>query len=102
MRSNCGFPVLLLALVGAARADAYADSAALFRNAGQSSTFFARSYAYAVFPNVTAAGFFVGGAHADGRVYVGGKVMVGSATLSQISVGLQAGGEDYSEIIFFE
>ena len=43
----------------------------------------------------------VGGAHGDGRVYEKGKY-VGDTTITQLSVGFQAGGQAYSEIIFFQ
>jgi lipid-binding SYLF domain-containing protein len=47
------------------------------------------------------AGFIIGGAGGKGRVYVNGKY-VGDTTMSQVSVGFQAGGKAYSQIIFFE
>jgi hypothetical protein len=60
---------LCAVFAGTARADNYSDTIALFRNSGQSSAFFARSYAYAVFPTIGKGGFVVGGAHGKGRVY---------------------------------
>jgi lipid-binding SYLF domain-containing protein len=88
-------------VAGPARADDYADTVTLFKNAGQSSAFFAKSYGYALFPTVGKGGLVVGGAHGSGRVYAKGK-HVGDTSMTQISVGLQAGGQAYSEIIFFE
>jgi len=55
---------LLLLTAGTARADSYSDTVKLFKNAGDSATFFPKSYGYAVFPTVGEAGFIVGGAHA--------------------------------------
>lgn len=92
---------LLAAPLGAAHAAGYADTVAIFKNAGASATFFDRSYAYALFPTVGAGAIGVGGAYGKGRVYVHG-VYSGDATLGQVSVGFQAGGKAYSEIIFFE
>jgi lipid-binding SYLF domain-containing protein len=93
---------LLLMLSGAvASADDYTDTVQLFRNAGASSSFFEHCYGYAVFPTIGAGGYVVGGAHGNGRVYVHGK-HVGDASMTQLSVGLQAGGQAYSQIIFFE
>jgi lipid-binding SYLF domain-containing protein len=43
----------------------------------------------------------VGGAYGKGRVYVHGRY-VGDTKLGQLSIGFQAGGKAYSEIIFFE
>jgi lipid-binding SYLF domain-containing protein len=87
--------------VGAARAGSYQESIAVFKNAGASGTFFSRSYAYAVFPTVGSGALGVGGAYGKGRVYVHG-VYTGNATMGQVSVGFQAGGKAYSQIIFFE
>lgn len=87
--------------IGLANADdsSYSDTLALFMNAGESAAFFKNSYAYAVFPTVGAGALGVGGAHGKGRVYVHGK-WVGNVTLTELSVGLQAGGKAYSQIIF--
>jgi lipid-binding SYLF domain-containing protein len=92
---------LMLASMGAAHAGSYTDTIAIFKNAGASATFFDRSYAYALFPTVGSGALGVGGAYGKGRVYVHG-VYSGDATLGQVSVGFQAGGKAYSEIIFFE
>jgi lipid-binding SYLF domain-containing protein len=92
---------LLIVSMGAAHAGSYSDTIAVFKNAGTSGTFFARSYAYAVFPTVGSGALGVGGAYGKGRVYVHG-VYAGDATLSQVSVGFQAGGKAYSQIVFFE
>jgi lipid-binding SYLF domain-containing protein len=95
------FAAALLLVSGAARADDYTDTIKLFKNAGESATFFKTSYGYAVFPTIGEAGFIVGGAGGKGRVYERGKY-VGDSTVAQVSVGFQAGAKAYSEIIFFE
>jgi|SRR5678815_1924867 len=64
-------------------------------------SFFSQSAGYAVFPKVGKGGFIVGGAHGDGRVYEKGK-LVGRATMTQASIGAQAGGQTFAEVIFFE
>ncbi|MEO7205718.1 MAG: YSC84-related protein, partial [Steroidobacteraceae bacterium] len=89
------------AAAGVANAGKYADTIVLFKNAGESAEFFGDSYAYAVFPNIGEGGFVVGGAFGKGQVYVHGQ-LVGNATMKQLSVGFQAGGKDYSQIIFFQ
>ena len=91
----------LVGSVGAAHADSYQDTIAVFKKAGTSGTFFSRSYAYAVFPTVGSGAIGVGGAYGKGRVYVHG-VYSGNATMGQLSLGFQAGGKAYSQIIFFE
>jgi lipid-binding SYLF domain-containing protein len=78
-----------------------ADTVSLFRHAGQSAAFFHHSYAYAVFPTVGEGAFVVGGAGGKGGVFVHGR-QVGDTSLAQVSVGFQAGGKAFSEIIFFE
>ena len=77
------------------------DAIALFRHAGESSWFFRHSYGYVVFPTVGEGAFVVGGAGGKGSVFIHGR-QVGEATLAQVSVGFQAGGQAYSEMIFFE
>lgn len=93
--------VALLAWAAAAWADAYSDTTALFRNSSQSSSFFRNSYGYAVFPTIGKGGLVVGAAHGNGRVYVHGNY-VGDTSMTQLSIGAQAGGEAYSQIIFFK
>jgi lipid-binding SYLF domain-containing protein len=73
----------------------------VFKDAGDSGKFFAKSYAYAVFPTVGKGAVVVGGAHGNGRVYEQGKY-VADSELSQVSIGFSFGGKSFSEIIFFE
>ena len=85
----------------AALADEYSETVELFRNAGESAALFTNSYGYAVFPTIGKAGLVVGGAHGTGRVYAHGKY-VGDTSMTQVSVGIQAGGQAYSQIILFQ
>ena len=64
-------------------------------------SFFNKAYGYVIFPNVGKGGLGIGGASGNGAVYQGGK-LIGSAKLTQVSIGLQAGGQSYREVIFFE
>jgi len=91
----------LLLAAGPALADKYSDTVSLFKNAGQSGSFFAKSYGYAIFPTIGKAGLGIGGAHGSGRVYEKGKY-VGDTKMTQLSIGFQAGGEGFSEIVFFQ
>jgi lipid-binding SYLF domain-containing protein len=86
---------------GAAFADSYSDTIDLFKHAGASASYFDNSYGYAVFPTIGKGGFIIGGAHGKGRVYEQGS-HVGDTSMSQVSVGFQAGGQAYSQIVFFE
>jgi hypothetical protein len=63
--------------------------------------FFDRSAGYAVFPSVGAGAAVVGGAFGRGQVFQNGQ-FVGYTTLTQATVGLSLGGQQYSELIFFQ
>src|SRR5579883_2393644 len=105
--ARMGFAAICLLAIGlvsplrSALADDYDYSAtiAVFKHAGASAGFFKSSYGYAVFPTIGKGGFVVGGAHGKGRVYRQGR-FVGDTTVTQLSVGFQAGAQAYSEIIF--
>jgi lipid-binding SYLF domain-containing protein len=64
-------------------------------------TFFGKAAGYAVFPGVGKGGAGLGGAYGTGILFEKGKA-IGKTTLTQLTVGLQLGGQTYSEIIFFE
>ena len=96
-----GATLALLLGSSAAHANEYAETIDLFKHAGESAVFFTNCYAYAVFPTVGAGGLIVGGARGEGRVYVH-DLPVGDALMTQLSIGFQAGGKAYSEIIFFQ
>lgn len=68
---------------------------------GQMSSLFANAYGYVIFPNVGKGAIGIGGAAGNGIVYEKGKV-IGKASLTQISIGFQWGGQAYREVIFFE
>ena len=70
-----------------------------FRGAG-AGEFIDDAYGYAVFPSIGKGGIGIGGAHGKGEVYRGGK-LVGKTKMSQITYGLQLGGQVYSQMIFF-
>jgi lipid-binding SYLF domain-containing protein len=63
--------------------------------------FFNESAGYAVFPKVGKGGMGIGGAHGKGLVIVGEKA-VGRTSLSQVTVGLQLGGQVYAQFVFFK
>jgi lipid-binding SYLF domain-containing protein len=56
---------------------------------------------YAVFPNVGKGGFVIGGAHGRGVAYEGGR-LIGTAKITQVTVGAQIGGKSFRELILFE
>lgn len=64
-------------------------------------TLYDESYGYAVFPTITKGGIGIGGAVGNGVVYQNHEI-VGTSKLKQATYGLQLGGQQYSEVIFFE
>jgi lipid-binding SYLF domain-containing protein len=91
----------LVAACPAVQADEYEDTVKVFKDAGESGTFFAKSYGYAVFPTIGKGGFGIGGAYGKGRVYEQGHY-VGDTSMTQASIGFQLGGQVFSQIIFFQ
>lgn len=63
--------------------------------------FFSESVGYAVFPTIGKGAIGIGGAHGTGSVYEKGK-FIGEASLTQVTIGFQLGGQSYAEVIFFE
>ena len=59
------------------------------------------SYGYAVFPTIGKGGLGIGGAGGSGCVYKGGA-QTGKSKMGQVTIGFQAGGQAYSQIILFE
>lgn len=62
---------------------------------------FDHAHAYVLFPKVGKGGLIVGGALGNGILYRKGNAL-GRAKLTQVSAGLQAGGQTFSEVVFLE
>ena len=108
MKRKSLFPMalILLGLAFSAHAQrdrnrSVAETVELFRSIPQVAPYFQSAYGYAVWPRIARGGFFVGGSRGRGDIYVGGQ-MVGTSTLVEASIGLQAGGQTYRQIIFFQ
>ena len=84
-----------------AQADEYDDAISSFKSAGESGNYFDNSVGYAVFPTIGKGGVGIGGAYGNGKVYKNGAV-IGTSKMAQVSIGLQLGGQAFSQIIFFE
>lgn len=98
------FLILGMSLAGASPAfagDSYSATIDAFKASPVSARFFDSAYAYAVFPTIGKGGVGVGGAHGKGQVYRANNV-TGTASMTQLTVGLQFGGQAYSQVIFFE
>jgi lipid-binding SYLF domain-containing protein len=91
----------LLLAAAPAWADEYQETIDIFKKAGESGKFFDSAHGYAVFPTIGKGGVGIGGAYGKGRVYEQGK-HIGDASMTQVTVGWQLGGQAYSQIVFFQ
>ena len=62
---------------------------------------FDTAYGYAVLPSVGKGAIGIGAAAGDGQVFEQGK-LIGTCKMTQVTIGAQLGGQEYSEVIFFE
>ena len=94
---------LLVALPAAAarKVQDYSETIDDFKKIPVVAEFFGKAHAYAVFPTVGKGGLGVGASHGKGQVYLNGEV-IGFTSTTDVSIGLQAGGQAYSQVIFFE
>jgi len=93
--------VIFLLFSHSALADDATNAVANFKKSSQVKKFFDNAYGYAIFPNVGKGGFGIGGSYGEGSVYKQGR-KTGTATLTQVTIGFQLGGQAFSEIIFFK
>ena len=93
--------VMLLTISRASAAEDYSSTINVFKKSPQVQPYFKNAYGYAVFPTIGKGGLGIGGAYGKGQVYRGGKV-TGTTKLMKVSVGFQAGGQAFSQMIFFK
>lgn len=79
----------------------YSSTIKVFESSPQVQPYFKNAYGYAVFPTIGKGGLGIGGAYGKGQVYHDGKV-TGTTSLTKVSIGFQAGGQAFSQIIFFQ
>jgi len=95
----------LSAQIGGWKADLIEDSekalAEMIEKSPKLQSFKDKSYGYAVFPKITKGAIGIGGAGGKGIVFKD-SIPTGQSTLSQATIGFQLGGQQYSEVIFFE
>ncbi len=105
MLAICSAAAICPVTTALAEGDIQSDSQqaiANFKNADSGlKTFIDNSAGYAVFASVGKGGFIVGGAHGKGVLYEHGAI-AGITSMTQASIGAQAGGQSFSEIIFFQ
>ena len=73
----------------------------LFRSIDEVAPYFEASYGYAVWNRIARGGLGIGAATGRGQIYVNGQLM-GFSRLVDVTIGLQAGGQAYRQIIFFQ
>ena len=96
-----GITVLILTSSASFAVEDYSSTIKVFKESPQVKHYFKEAYGYAVFPTVGKGGFGIGGAYGKGQVYRGGKV-TGITKLVKVSIGFQAGGQAFSQIIFLQ
>ena len=82
-------------------ADANEARADFIKTDGLMKNLFDNSYGYVIFPNVGKGAIAIGGAAGNGAVFQKDN-LIGMASMTQVSIGFQWGGQAYREVIFFE
>ena len=89
------------AVAQAQRVRDVSETVELFRGIPQVAPYFDSAYGYAIWPRIARGGLGIGASRGRGQVYVGGQ-LTGFSTHTEVSIGLQAGGQAYRQIIFFQ
>ncbi|KPJ76374.1 MAG: hypothetical protein AMJ54_11995 [Deltaproteobacteria bacterium SG8_13] len=92
---------LIFGAADSALADNFSDTIAVYKKSDAVQPFFKNAYGYAVFPTVGKGGLGIGGAFGKGQVYRQGTV-TGTSKLIKATIGFQAGGQAFSQMIFFQ
>jgi lipid-binding SYLF domain-containing protein len=79
----------------------YSETINKFKQSSDLRPLFDSAYAYAIFPTIGKGGLGVGASRGKGQVYRNGKVIAFTA-VTELSIGFQAGGQAYSQVIFFK
>ena len=96
-----GMLLLITSMAFATEPDSYTTATNSFKQSREAKNYFDHAYGYAIFPTIAKGGIGIGGAFGKGQVFKNQK-LTGNASLSQLSIGFQLGGQAYSEIIFFQ
>jgi len=84
-------------------ADALAAKAEFLKSDESLKPILAKATGYVIIPSVAKGALGVGAATGKGELFEAGKAApLGDVALNQVTVGLQAGGQEYSELILFE
>jgi len=79
----------------------YNEALAKFKANPTVQKFLSSAYGYALFPTIGKGGLGIGGAHGKGRVYQAGNLK-GTSKMTQVTIGFQAGGQAFSQLILFK
>jgi lipid-binding SYLF domain-containing protein len=104
MTKRLGVALLAIMVGSAVLAEddaAYSQALKNFQDQPAAAEFFSNSVGYALFPTIGQGGIGIGGAFGKGRVFKGGA-HTHNVKMAQLTIGLQLGGQAYSEIIFFK
>lgn len=93
--------VTVCGTAAAQRVKDFSEAIDRFRRNEVIQPYFDSAYGYAVWDTIAKGGLGIGAATGRGQVYRNGRV-TGFSRIVDISFGLQAGGQAYSQIIFFE
>ncbi len=77
------------------------ETIAKFKQMGNVAELMGQSYGWAVLPTIGKGGLGIGGAGGSGCVFAQGKE-TGKIKMGQVSIGWQAGGQAYSQLILFK
>ena len=91
----------LVTTANAQRVRDVSDTVELFQSIEHVAPYFESAYGYAVWPRIAQGGLGIGASRGRGQAYVGGQ-FTGFARLVEVSIGLQAGGQTYRQIVFFQ
>ena len=72
-----------------------------FKELGNVADLADQAYGFAVMPTIGKGGLGIGGAGGSGCVFAGGEHK-GSVKMGQVTIGWQAGGQAYSQLILFQ
>jgi lipid-binding SYLF domain-containing protein len=107
MKMRAALFVMVLALSASsgwadeAEDKAYTDTINRFKSNTGVAPYFDSAYGYGIWPTIAKGGLGIGASTGKGRIYRQGKV-TGTSRVSDVSIGLQAGGQAYSQVVFFE
>jgi lipid-binding SYLF domain-containing protein len=83
--------------------DSKAAKAEFFKKDESLKPIMEKAAGYVIFPSVAKGALGIGAARGTGQLYEKGKdKAAGETKLTQVTIGLQAGGQAYSELILFE